>query len=109
MEALHGDYEILCERVDRFVRDSGCHLGTLLAAWANRDVRTVARAASQLAQSSAAVGAARLRSICLVLEKATMETTLVANDSLLESLGRELAEVELELRQMVDVSVPRFI
>jgi len=109
MEALHGDYEILCERVDRFVRDSGCHLGTLLAAWANRDVRTVARAARQLAHSSAAVGAARLRSICLVVAK-SMETPLAAgDDSLLDSLGRELAEVELELRQMLDVAVPRFI
>jgi HPt (histidine-containing phosphotransfer) domain-containing protein len=107
MEALHGDHEVLSERVDRFFRDSGCALGTLLAAWARRDVRTVAHAAHKLAQSSGAVGAARLRAICLRVEKA-MESTLT-DDSLLEALGREWAEVELELRQMLDVSVPRFI
>jgi hypothetical protein len=49
--------------------------------------------------------------MCAALEGSLTDARLNVrlNARLLEALGRELAAVDLELRQMVDRAVPRFI
>ena len=96
-----GEPDVLAEVLQLFLEDVPRRIAKLRAAWSNGDAAEVHKVAHSLKGSAGNVGAKALHAACRQLDEHGRVGDLSGTGPLVESVDREFARVEAEIRRLL--------